>query len=93
MLALNLTVLGQSKQRKSTRRKIKPVRKNTITQGAYVKSASLNLGRRGMAKTRGAIGFCLDFFGSFCIKTKRTFYKQAAVAETVKVAKASQNKN
>jgi len=35
----------------------------------------------------------IDFFGSFCIKTKRTYYKPRAFAETVMVAIAPQNKN
>jgi len=43
-----------------------------------VKHTPVNMGRRRKAKTRGAIGFCLDFFVSFCIKAKRKMKKPKA---------------
>ena len=58
---------------KASRKRIKDKKMRCYTWGGV-----------GKAKTRGAIGFCLDFFGSFCIKTKRTMHKPKVVCKTKK---------
>ena len=60
----------------------------SITQQNYKKVRRYTGGGVGKAKTRGAIVLCLDFFGSFCIKAKRTMHKPRVDRKTKKAERS-----